>query len=185
MRSNVMNNIKLKSFVGLAILLAVTFSPLPAARAGNGAPMPELPPTCERLQVPEGNKLSFHVYARGVQVYKWNGASWAFVGPIATLYADAGYHSQVGIHYGGPTWESNSGSIVKGAVVERCTPDPNAIQWLRLAASSNSGPGIFGSVTFIQRLNTAGGLAPSDPGSYVGQVVEVPYTTEYYFYRAE
>ena len=179
-----MQNVKLKSFVGIAILLAVTLSPLPAAGANNGAPTPALPPTCERLEVPEGNKLSFHVYARGVQVYKWNGAGWAFVGPIATLYADAGYHSQIGIHYGGPTWESNSGSIVKAAAVERCTPDPSAIQWLRLATTANSGPGIFGSVTFIQRLNTAGGLAPTEPGTTIGQVVEVPYTTEYFFYRA-
>ena len=180
-----MHKIKLKHFAGLALLLAVALTPLPAAEANNGAPTPDLPPACARLQVPEGNKLAFHVYARGVQVYKWNGMGWAFVGPVATLYADAGYNGQVGIHYGGPTWESYSGSIVKGAVVERCTPDPGAIQWLRLAATSNSGPGIFGSVTFIQRVNTAGGIAPTDPGTSVGQVAEVPYTTEYYFYRAE
>ena len=89
----------------------------------------------------------------------------------------------VGIHYAGPTWESNSGSKVVGTVLERCTPDPDAIPWLLLKAVSNEGPG-FSRVTFIQRVNTVGGIAPTDPGDFVGEEVEVPYTTEYYFYRA-
>ena len=39
-------------------------------------------------------------------------------------------------------------------------------------------------MTYIQRVNTVGGLAPAEPGDFVGQEVEVPYTAEYYFYRA-
>ena len=39
-------------------------------------------------------------------------------------------------------------------------------------------------MTYIQRVNTVGGNAPTDPGDFVGEVVEVPYTAEYYFYRA-
>jgi len=30
-----------------------------------------------------------------------------------------------------------------------------------------------------------GGLPPVAPGSYINEAVEVPYTAEYYFYRAE
>jgi hypothetical protein len=45
--------------------------------------------------------------------------------------------------------------------------------------------GIFGPVTQIQRVNTEGGLAPSDPGTSIGETAEVPYTAVYYFYRAE
>lgn len=47
------------------------------------------------------------------------------------------------------------------------------------------GPGIFHRVTFIQRVNTVGGNAPADPGNVPGEVARVPYTTEYYFYRAD
>jgi hypothetical protein len=65
---------------------------------------------CQNLQVPAGHKVAFHAYARGVQIYQWNGASWSFVAPEATLFADAGYDGAVGTHYAGPTWESLSGS---------------------------------------------------------------------------
>jgi hypothetical protein len=33
-------------------------------------------------------------------------------------------------------------------------------------------------------LRTTGGLAPTGPGSATGEVAAVPYTAEYYFYRA-
>jgi len=34
-------------------------------------------------------------------------------------------------------------------------------------------------------VNTTGGMAPTDPGASDGELKEVPYTAEYYFYRAE
>ena len=39
-------------------------------------------------------------------------------------------------------------------------------------------------MTYIQRVNTSGGLAPTDPGHVVGEQVKVPYAAQYYFYRA-
>jgi hypothetical protein len=69
--------------------------------------------------------------------------------------------------------------------LEGCTPDPTAIPWLLLQTVSTEGPGIFHRVTYIQRVNTTGGLAPPAPGSSIGAEVEVPYTAEYYFYRAQ
>ena len=63
------------------------------------------------------------------------------------------------IHYGGPTWESESCSWVKGVVSKRCTHDPDAIDWLLLDATASDGPGIFHRVSHIQRLDTVGGLA--------------------------
>jgi len=69
------------------------------------------------------------------------------------------------------------------AVQQRCTPNPNAIPWLLLSAVAD-GPGVFHRVAFIQRVNTVGGNAPSSPGSVVGAEARVPYTTEYFFYRA-
>ena len=79
----------------------------------------------------------------------------------------------------------NSGSKVAGARLFGCSPDATAIPWLLLEAVSTSGPGIYSSVTYIQRLNTTGGLAPAGPGSFIGETVQIPYTAEYYFYREQ
>jgi hypothetical protein len=158
-----------------------------AARADEGSRTPDLPlPLCESIQVDAGNEVSFHAYALGVQVYKWNGTSWVFVEPVANLYADAGFRGQVGTHYAGPTWESNSGSkvVAKRVVNTGCTPDANSIPWLKLEMVSTDGPGIFDLTTFVQRVNTKGGVAPTTPGTTINEVKEVPYTAEYFFYRA-
>jgi hypothetical protein len=178
---------RLKRAIALAVLF--TFAGLAHTRAAQPADndnrAPDLPPNiCASLQAPAGNEVAFHAYALGVQVYKWNGTAWAFVGPVANLFADHNYRGQVGTHYGGPTWESNSGSKVIAKRVADCSPNPSAIPWLRLEAVSTEGPGIFNGVTFVQRVNTTGGTAPASPGSFVGEESRVPYTAEYYFYRA-
>jgi hypothetical protein len=129
--------------------------------------------------------VSSHLYALGVQIYQWNGASWVFVSPEAALFADPCYGRQVGIHYGGPTWEAEDGSKVVAAVQANCAPFAGTIPWLRLGATSTSGSGKFGRVTYIQRVNTVGGTAPAQAGGAIGDEVRVPYTAEYYFYRAE
>jgi hypothetical protein len=65
-----------------------------------------------------------------------------------------------------------------------CTPDQSAIAWLLLVSTETNGPGIFNGITYIQRVNTTGGIAPTAIGLSTGEVKEVPYTAEYYFYRA-
>ncbi|MGH8246602.1 MAG: TIGR03118 family protein [Gammaproteobacteria bacterium] len=156
------------------------------AQAGGDSRGPELPPVCARIAAPEGNNLVFHVFAVGVQIYRWDGTAWAFVAPEAVLYADAGHHAQVGTHFAtpnGPAWESTSGSKVVETRVDGCTPDPTAIPWLLLRTIAREGSGIFSGVTYVQRVNTGGGLAPSAPGAFVGEERQVPYTAEYFFYR--
>jgi hypothetical protein len=173
----------------LAALAVLALASITVARASEDNRAPDLPsPLCDRLQVLSGNRVAFHVYALGVQIYRWNGTTWEFVAPSARLFADAEYHGEVGIHYGGPagpTWESHSGGKVIASRLESCVPDPTAIAWLLLQIVSTEGPGIFHRVTYIQRANTAGGLPPTAPGPYVGAEEEVPYTAEYYFYRAQ
>ena len=150
---------------------------------------PEVPSI---LEVGEGYEVSFHTYAEGVQVYVCTETSpgvygWVFKEPIATLYSNAARTAVVGTHYAGPTWDSNSGSMVVAARLEGVTVDPNAIPWLKLGAVSESGPGIFDNTTHIQRVNTAGGKAPASGAgaSNVGEEIAIPYTAEYYFYKAE
>lgn len=170
----------------LAALAVLALTSIQLARADADNRTPDLPsPLCDRLQVQPGSKVAFHVYALGVQIYRWDGTSWVFVAPSARLFADAEYHGEVGIHYAGPTWESHSGGKVVGSRLESCAPDPTAIPWLLLQMVSNEGPGIFDRVTYIQRVNTAGGLPPTGPGPFIGAEEEVPYTAEYYFYRAQ
>ena len=157
-------------------------------QAGNDNRSPDVPAP---IQVPGGtNKVHFHAYAVGVQIYVWtvnptNAAlsSWVFKAPEAVLFADAGTHGEIGIHYAGPTWESESGSKVVGARVAGVTVDTTAIPWLLLKAASTQGPGIFKRTTYIQRVNTVGGLAPAAPGTIAGQEARVPYRAEYFFYR--
>lgn len=175
--------VQLLTLVALA-LLPLTLFLSGRADAGHDHRAPDLG-SCQALHVPEGNKVAFHVYAGGVQVYRWNGATWSFVAPEAVLFADAGFEGVVGIHYEGPTWQSVSGSKVVGALLERCTPDPDAISWLLLGTVFTEAPGIFQRVTFIQRVNTVGGNAPIDPGNFIGEMARVPYTTDYFFYRAD
>jgi len=140
--------------------------------------------SCPDLRAPEGARLVFHAYAEGSQIYRWTGEAWQFNGPSATLYANAGGTGVVGIHYGGPTWEANSGGFIVGALSKRCDVAPEDIPWLLLTVARTEGPGIFSRVTHIQRVNTVGGQFPSDNGSVPGELRYVPYSAEYYFYRA-
>ncbi len=169
-------------------LAALVLLVLSMARAhGDDNRAPQVP---QAIQVSPGNKVHFHGYAVGVQIYVWTvnptnaaQASWVFKAPEAVLFSDAGGHGEIAIHYAGPTWESESGSKVVGAVLQRSTPDSSAIPWLLLQAKTTHGPGIFERTTYIQRVNTVGGIAPASPGTAAGQEARVPYTAEYYFYR--
>jgi hypothetical protein len=165
----------------LLLALALLAAAGPASRKRN--PAADLG-GCQELQVPTGNKLSFHAIAEGVQIYAWKGTTWSFVSPEALLFAIPGEDGLIGFHFAGPTWESLGGSKVVGSVTRSCTPDPDAIPWLLVKAVSNKGNGIFQRVSYIQRLYTVGGKAPSVPGDFPGQVARVPYTADYCFYRA-
>jgi hypothetical protein len=164
----------------LGLLAAALAAP---ARAQSDGREPELG-DCEELAPPEGSKVALAAYAEGVQIYRWkDGTGWSFVAPEAVLYSAGEESDVIGIHYGGPTWESTSGSKVRGAIIDRCFPDPDAIPWLLLGAVSSDAPGIFHRVTHIQRLYTTGGLAPAEPGDFDGDEARIPYTAWYFFYR--
>jgi hypothetical protein len=165
-----------------AVCLSLARPPHATAR-GNDNRAPEIPAA---IQVPDGNKLHFRAYAEGVQIYVWSGTSWVFQAPEAVLFADVGAHGEIGIHYAGPTWESESDSKVVGtAIANAASPNANSIPLLLIRAASTEGPGIFARTTYVQRVNTVGGRAPATDGTATGQVARVRYTAEYYFYRAK
>ena len=169
----------LPALIGLALLNA---SPVSTLAADNRAP--EVP---DEIAVGTTNKVHFHGFAIGVQIYTWNGTDWGNAVPRATLFDEDG--NVVIQHFGtpnGPGWRSNSGSEVIGKLPpKRVTVDETAIQWLLLPANApfTHGPGILAETSFVHRVNTVGGLAPKEPGAFVGQVAEVPYNADYFFYR--
>ena len=145
------------------------------------------------LDVPSGNRLFLHGYAKGVQIYRCtqdkNDTSvyvWTFVAPAADLFTAADYKTAIGKHYAGPAWEATDGSKVTGKKLQQAdSPDTSSIPWLLLSAAEVSGSGIFSGTTFILRINTHGGKAPpaSARGSHPGEEIRIPYTAEYLFYR--
>jgi hypothetical protein len=135
------------------------------------------------LQPPAGNVLTAQFVASGVQVYQCTAGAWVFLEPAANLlgYVTGTSSIQTAIHYKGPTWESTTdGSLVQGMTVAS-SPVPGSIPQLLLKATANRGTGIFGTVTYINRLDTSGGAAPT--GSCTsGQTAGVPYSARYLFY---
>ena len=141
------------------------------------------------LVVPDGNRLAFRLNAVGVQIYACQANTagvlgWAFQAPEADLFNARGRFA--GKHYKGPTWEGLDGSTVVGSKLAASPVDATAIPWLLLQATSHTGDGRMSEVTFIQRLNTVGGLAPSTgcDDAHVGVMARVDYTAVYYFYEA-
>ena len=170
-----------QALAGLALLTLALGAPA-GADPGNAGRAPDLG-DCPQLKAPVGSIVALQAFGVGVQIYRWDGTTWTGPVPAATLFADAGDHGVVATHFGGPTWQSLSGSRVVGTVIDKCTPDPTAIPWVLLGVASQDGPGIFDQVTSIQRLNTVGGIAPTTPGTVIGQEARVPYTALYVFYR--
>jgi hypothetical protein len=144
------------------------------------------------IAVPAGNHLFAEVFADGVQIYTCKakddgtGYEWAFKAPEATLYDTA--MNVIGTHGAGPFWEASDGSRVEGKVQAKVpSSDPTAIPWLLLATTSTGYDGRFATTTFIQRLETIAGIAPTNGCDEANMDAEarIPYTAVYYFYEAE
>jgi hypothetical protein len=84
-------------------------------------------------------------------------------------------------------WAKAIGSIDGGTDLESC-PNNGAIPCLLLQSIGNekgpTGGRLLANVTFVQRLNTNGGAAPTSACS-AGQTQLVPYTADYYFYKKD
>jgi hypothetical protein len=183
----------LLAFVGAVLTAGCSGAPVDAAgesaisSTSEALSTPQLPSST--LAVPAGNKVAFSYDAVGVQIYTCTtsgpGYAWVFQAPEATLYAK---HGRVaGKHYVGPTWESIDGSTVVGSKVAAFTADPTAIPELLLQAVSHTGDGRMTDVTYVQRLDTVGGLAPTTgcDATQAGVTARVDYTATYYFYVAK
>ena len=182
-----------RALAGNAIAAALTLATLlPGPAHAATLPPPSVPGD---IKVPAGNVPFLAGHATGTQNYSCQYASnayaWTLTGPSATLVADG---EQIITHFAvpaGPAWQAIDGSSVVGARVAGVAAPTAAIPWLLLSAKSTTPPSGPGGIrlmvtTYIQRVNTTGGLAPTGgcDGSTVGTVARVPYTADYYFYKA-
>ena len=147
------------------------------------------------IAVPAGATLKLHDHAIGVQIYTRTASgggdagamvyTWVLKAPDAILY-DA-VLSPVGTHGVGPNWTSTDGSVVNGTKLQQSdAASSDAIPWLLLKAASTSGSGVFTDVAYVQRLNTAGGKAPSTgcDATTASSETRINYSADYYFYTA-
>ena len=144
----------------------------------------------DSLKPTANEQLAIIVPARGVQIYECRarkdaaaGNEWIFVAPEADLFDARG--NSIGRHGAGPYWQAADGSRFTGTLKQRAdAPAAGAIPWLLLTAKSNGPEGSFSKITSVQRVKTAGGLAPSAgcTAAAVGATAHVPYTADYYFF---
>lgn len=181
-----------------ALAVAITIS-LP--QTAHADPVPD------NIQVPAGNTAFLEGHAVGTQNYiclpSGTGFAWTFFGPQATLFDDD--DEQVITHFLSPnpdergtpraTWQhsQDTSTIWALTMASYSTPGFNArgdIPWLLLrvvgAQDGPTGGHTLTATTFIQRLNTSGGVAPSTGctlSTDVGKRAFVPYKADYVFYK--
>ena len=153
------------------------------------APIPDI------LNVPDGNKLVLQTFAKGFQIYQVkrkatdpNAFEWVNIAPSATLYAKPDFVNPLIDHFAGPSWRFIKGPEKGETVVAKrsqgVTKDVTAIQWLLLeAVDSLSTPN--NKITYVQRICTVGGLAPTTVPNEanLGALDSIPYTASYLFYE--
>jgi hypothetical protein len=165
-------------------LAAVTAATLFGATAGQAAAsQPARVDAPAALKVPDGNRLTSVFSAAGVQTYTCSNGAWTLLEPAATLWAkNDRSHRPVALHSRGPVWVSTvDGSAVNGAAVAN-SPKTGTIPELLLKSTATRGTGVFADVSYIQRLNTRGGVAPATACTGTDQV-SVPYSATYAFYK--
>ncbi len=188
----------------ITALVVVSTIALPqAARADHVTP----PPVPTAVQVPGGNNAFLEGHAVGTQNYiclpSATGFAWTLFGPQATLFNAE--KKQIITHFLSPnpfetgapraTWQHSRDTSAVWAVMTGFSSDPQfvapgAIPWFLLqVVGAQDGPtegDKLTETTFIQRLNTVGGIAPATGcvmSTDVGKKVLVPYAADYFFYR--
>ncbi len=173
--------------------LGILAMPALLAACGTMGTMPmKAPDVPAAISVPTGNTLAFSLKGSGLLNYECRakadaagGAEWALASPEAALRDKN--DAVVGKYYGGPTWEHGDGSKVTGKQLA-IAPAPTAgnIPWQLVQANPATGNGMLSGVTYIQRINTNAGVAPSDPcaASSVGKKAQVRYSADYLFYKS-
>ena len=174
------------SVLGLTVLTGC------AMQSGSMSPKFSQDGLPDAVKVPAGHWVALETVGVGSITYECRAKKdmagqfeWVFVGPDASLNNRAG--AKVGRYYGPPaTWESSDGSKITGAQLAVAPGGSGNIPLQLVKANPASGAGAMQGVTFIQRVATAGGVAPAAPcgEAGVGQKQVVNYKADYIFWRA-
>lgn len=191
-------------WVVLAVLAAVGLAVPPGrVRAAMPGEFVDAPPS---LAVPAGHTPYLSADAVGTQNYiclpSASGVAWVHVGPQATLFGRG--TRQLTTHFldvnpmegvARAAWQHSvdSSRVWARAVASSSDPAwvaPGAVPWLLLETmGADGGPrgrGQLAGTSYIQRVQTSGGVAPAvgcAQAADVGARAFVPYTTVYVFYR--
>lgn len=164
------------------------------------------------LKVPAGHMLYMRGVATGTQNYVClpaeTGMAWVFQGPQATVFLTLRWitgeiRQQIMTHYLSPnpmelgtpraTWLSSldTSAVWAKKIEESSDPAyvaPGAIPWFLLQmVGTHRGPtdgSLLTRTSYIQRVNTTGGMKPNGSCDLAGALQFVPYTAEYLFYQA-
>ena len=171
-------------------------------------PPPPVPPGLE-VEAPDTLFLVGH--GVGTQNYECQPVEslgrvdWVLFTPQATLFDDQ--NGQLTTHFFSPnpnladlnairaTWQDSDNTSAVWAKAVAASTDapfvaPGAVAWVKLQVTGTkagpAGDNTFAGATFVQRLNTVGGLAPATGcrvPTDIGSKRFVPYTADYFFYR--
>ena len=147
--------------------------------------------TPKEVTPPAGNKAALTLMGVGMLAYECKAVAdkpgvfaWSFAGPDAKLLDNN--KKEIGKYYAGPTWEANDGSKVTGKQLAVSPGVAGAIPLQLVEAAPSTGKGAMNDVTYIQRLNTVGGVAPTTPAcaaTNVGAKTTVGYSADYVFFK--
>ena len=144
------------------------------------------------VQVPAGNKVALETVGVGEITYQCSAKKdmagqyeWVFVGPDARLLDRSG--KQIGKYYGPPaTWEAMDGSRLTATQLAVSPAMAGSIPLQLVKANPAMGAGAMQGVTYIQRVNTQGGVAPATACTAANLSAKqiVRYQADYIFYKA-
>jgi hypothetical protein len=165
------------------LLLAVLPLSLAAQTAQNPLPNSE-------LKDPDGLKVQFkfQTLTNSVQIYtcRQTNAVFTWSGPDPDAIMTNAAKTLTVHHYKGPAWEATDGSLVRsdGKLAKHFLPNnKDAVHWLELPAQTPTKQ--FAGVKIIHRIDTTGGLPPSDKpcdAQHAGDQERVNYSATYLFY---
>src|SRR5262249_10492503 len=193
-----------RTLAAIAVLATCVAAPAPVG-AGEITP----PPVPTNIQAPADTRAFFAAHAVGTQNYSCvpsatspSGFAWSLYGPQATLFDDE--VEQVATHFLSPnpheagtpraTWQhARDTRAVWAAMIQQSSDSayvaPGSIPWFLLqvfgAQAGPTGGDRLTRATYIQRVNTYGGVAPSTgcgAATDLGRKVLVPYEADYIFY---
>jgi hypothetical protein len=141
-----------------------------------------------KIKAPSDSEPVLQLAGRGVQVFrceKRDGAlTWVFRQPDAELLDARG--TVVGRHGANFSFENVDGSrLVATITAYDDAPKPTDLRWL-LMTTRSFGKGAFEGITYVQRINTTGGMPPERcEAAQLNQVLRVNFTADFVFYRAK